>query len=104
VRRETRPVTPDLLSDPVQNENLVREQISEMLVFRKSRAPSSAKFDELTRLAVTRPPFRGAECFDTKLLSCIPMIAIESRGPVLPFTSLGTDVADVVATTTPPLN
>jgi hypothetical protein len=99
-----RPYTPDVLSDPVEYENTVREQASEQFLIRNHRAPTMAELDQLTRLAMERSPIRGVEKFDQALLSGIPVIAADDVARYCTALPAGTDVSDVVATMAPPFN
>jgi hypothetical protein len=72
-----RPYTPDLLGDPVEYENTVREQVSEAFILRNHRAPTPAELGQLTRSAMEHPPVRGVQRFSRALLSGIPVIAAD---------------------------
>lgn len=97
-----RPYTPDVLGDPVEYENTVREQISEELILRNHRAPTMAELDQLTRFAMEHSPIRGVERFDRAVLSGIPVIAADDVARYCATLPTGTDVSDVVATMAPP--
>jgi hypothetical protein len=99
-----RPYTPDVLGDPVEYENMVREQISEDFILRHHRAPTMAELDQLTRFAMEHSPIRGVERFDRALLSGIPVIAADDVARYCATLPTGTDVSDVVATMAPPFN
>ena len=55
-----RPYTPDVLGDPVEYENAVREQVSEEFILRNHRAPTMAELGELTRFAMEHSPVRNS--------------------------------------------
>ena len=99
-----RPYAPDVLGDPVEYENMVREQVSEGFILRNHRAPTMAELDQLTRFAVENSPVRGVEKFDRALLSGIPVIAADDVARYCAALPAGTDVSDVVATMAPPFN
>ena len=99
-----RPYTPDVLGDPVEYENAVREQVSEEFILRNHRAPTMAELGQLTRFAVEHSPVRGVERFDRALLSGIPVIAADDVARYCEALPAGTDVSDVVATMAPPFN
>jgi hypothetical protein len=98
-----RPVTPDVLSDPVEYENQVREQISETFLLRKGHQASQAELARVTRAAIMQS-FRGVEKFDRALLSGIPVIAADDVARYCNTLPPGTDVTDVVAAMAPPFN
>ena len=99
-----RPYTPDLLGDPVEYENTVREQVSEAFILRNHRAPTMAELGQLTRFALEHSPVRGTERFSRALLSGIPVIAADDVARYCATLPAGTDVSDVVATMAPPFN
>lgn len=99
-----RPYTPDVLGDPVEYENTVREQVSEQFILRYHRAPTMVELGQLTRLALEHSPVRGVERFDRALLSGIPVIAADDVARYCAALPAGTDVSDVVATMAPPFN
>ena len=99
-----RPYTPDVLGDPVEYENMIREQVSERFLLRNRRAPTMAELEQLTRSAVEHSPIRGVEKFDRALLSGIPVIAADDVALYCATLPDGTDVSDVVATMAPPFN
>jgi hypothetical protein len=99
-----RPYTPDVLGDPVELENTVREEIGEAFILRNNRAPTMAELDQLTRFAVEHSPVRGVEKFDQSLLSGIPVIVADDVARYCEALPAGTDASDVVATMAPPFN
>jgi hypothetical protein len=99
-----RPYTPDVLGDPVEYENTIREQVGEEFILRNNRAPTMAELDQLTRFAVEHSPVPGVENFDRAVLSGIPVIAADDVARYCEALPAGTDTSDVVATMAPPFN
>jgi hypothetical protein len=99
-----RPYTPDVFGDPVEYENMVREQISDEFILRNGRVPTMAELGQLTRFAAEHSAVRGVEKFDRALLSGIPVIAADDVARYCQALPAGTDVSDVVATMAPPFN
>jgi hypothetical protein len=94
-----KPYTPDMLADPVEDENLIREQVSEAFLLRQGRRPTMAELGQLTRSAIDRSPVRGVEKFGRPLLPGTPVIAADDVARYCATLPAGTGVSDVVATT-----
>jgi hypothetical protein len=77
-----RPYAPDVLGDPVEYENAVREQVSEEFILRNHRAPTTAELGQLTRFALEHSPVRGVEIRPDAALGH-PGDRGRRRGPVL---------------------